>query len=159
MFEEDNPYKIKKSLELLGIENIPNESFVLNEISKYIFGKKMTSVSKTLERVFDINLDYKYYFSDFLKYGINLNKDEIDWWEFNTILNAILLDENSAMSTVIGYRTYKKPPENPKTQASERHRAYMNLKRKYALPNNTNTGKGLEKLWGYLEKKVGDNKA
>ena len=62
------------------------------------------------------------------------------------------------MSTVISYRTYKKPPENPKTQASERHRAFMDLKRKYSLPNNIYAGKGLEKLWSYLEKKVGDNK-
>ena len=127
---------------------------VLNEIAKYIFGKNQTAISKMQERVFDINLDYKYYFADFLKYGINLNKQDIDWWEFNSILSAILLDDKSAISTVIGYRTYKKPSDNPKVQADEMNKKYMELKMKYALPNKSNVDNGLQKLWGYLETKA-----
>lgn len=112
-----------------------------------------TQTGKNSEKIFDLNLDYKYYFCDFIKIGINLNTDEISWWEFNALLEGFFLDEKSTISTVLGYRTYKKPPSNPKTQEVNQHKFYMNMKRKYSLPVENNKI-GFDKMWNYLEKKV-----
>ena len=160
MFEEDNPFKVEKSLDLLGIEHTNNDRYVLNEISKYLFvdtnGKD--DIIKQEFRNFDINEDYQYYFPDFLKYNINLNSQEIDWWEFCKILDAIILDENTNMHKIIGYRTYEKPSDNIKTQQSKEHKFRLDMKRKYALKNNSNPNNGFEKLWDYVEKKAGEIK-
>ena len=44
----------------------------------------------------------------FLKLGIDLNKQDISWWEFDNLLEGILLTENTAIGKVLGYRTYEK---------------------------------------------------
>lgn len=157
MFAEENPQRIEKSLNLLGLTNVRNESLVLDEISKYIFeiGKKGTG--KKSKKNFDINYDYKFYFPDFLKYGVNLNKEDVDWWEFNKILDAILLDEHSNMFKVLQYRNYEKPIKNEKTRENIKHQQMMKLKEKYSLPSKSTDG--VEKLWNYLEKKAGENKS
>lgn len=130
----------------------------MNEISTYIFGKHSKGSNSHSKRNFDLNLDYKYYFVDFLRLGINLNTDEISWWEFQSILDGILLDENSTISKVIAFRIYEKPSKNIKTQEEKEHRYRMEMKRKYALPNPQGTLNGFEKMWNYVEKKVGENK-
>lgn len=158
LFEKKDPFKITKSLNLLELNDVDNKPFVLNEIAKYIFKKSNTYSYSHGERNFDIVLDYKYYFVDFMKYGINLNKDEIDWWEFDTILGGIMLDDKSTISRVISYRIYEKPPKSIKTQEEKEHKFRMQMKRKYALPSKSNVENGLEKLFNYVEKKAGDNK-
>ena len=35
----------------------------------------------------------------FYKLGIDLNKDDIDWWQFDTLLEGILLQKEGAMLT------------------------------------------------------------
>lgn len=120
----------------------------------YIFEPLKSSGEKT----FDLEQDYKYYYCDFRRIGINLNTEEIPWWEFNTLLEGFFLDEKSTISTVLGYRTYKKPSSSIKTQESNLNKFYMDMKRRYALKMPTKDTKGFEKLWGYLEKKVGDTK-
>lgn len=156
LFEEDNPYKVEKSLELLGIKDVPNQIIVLNEISNYLFDTKNDKGRKS-EKTFDLNYDYRYYYVDFRRFGINLNKEDINWWEFNVLLEGIMLDEHSTMSKIMEYRTYKKPSKSTKTQESERHKFMMNMKRKYSLPIIQNSN-GFNKLWNYLEQKVGENK-
>lgn len=156
LFEKNDPFKVEKSLKLLNLEVKNNKEYVLNEIAKYIFNPK-SGKSSTSECNFDLNYDYKYYFVDFLRLGINLNKQDIDWWEFDSALGGIMLDDKSTISTVIGYRTYKKPSKSMKTQQEEHHRFMMKQKQKYSLPIPQNK-RGFEKMWNYLEKKVGDNK-
>lgn len=149
---------IENCLELLGISEIEqNEAeFILDEVSKYIFN--VNERHSNGEKTFDLELDYKYYFVDFLKLGINLNTDEISWWEFDAILEGLFLDENSNLSKMLAYRLYEKPPKNIKTQEEREHRFRMQMKRKYALPSKIKVGNNLEKLWNYAEKKAGDNK-
>lgn len=143
---------------MLGIENIENKQYVLNEISNYVFGKQNSYSAKIKEKNFDINSDYEYYFPDFLKYGINLNKQDIDWWEFQKVLNSIMLNKDSTISTIISFRTYEKPPKNLKTQEEKEHKFRMEMKRKYALPNPQKIENGFDKMWSYVEKKAGENK-
>ena len=148
---------VKESCKLLGLDGLSsNESeFILNEITKYVFDTKGNNSGK---KTFDLNLDYKYYFVDFLRLGINLNKDDISWWEFDAILEGIFLDENSTLSKMMSYRLYEKPPKNPKQQELNENKFRMKMKAKYALPNEDNSNKALGKLWNYLEKKAGDSK-
>lgn len=154
LFEEDNPFKYEKSLKILGLDIKKNQKYILNEISKYLFNPQSSGkVSK--ERNFDLNYDYKYYYVDFRRLGINLNKEDIDWWEFNSLLDGFLLDDNSTISKVISYRTYTKPSKSIKTQEEQKHRFMMKMKNKYSLPIIQNT-KGFENMWRYLESKVGD---
>lgn len=157
LFETENPQRIKKSLQILGIENINNEAYILDEITKYLFDvNSKKGIGKSKKKNFDINYDYRFYFPDFLKYGINLNKDDIDWWEFTKILDAILLDKNSNMYKVMEYRNYEKPIKSQKARENIKHQQMIKLKNKYALPQRNEIG--IEKLWGYLEKKVGEGK-
>ena len=145
-------------MELLGITDLkPSEQqFVLDEISKYIFNTNERHSKGT--KTFDLNYDYKFYYVDFLRLGINLNCDEISWWEFDAILESLFLDEKSNLSKMMSYRLYEKPPKNAKTQEEKEHRFQMEMKRKYALPNTEKTEDSLSKLWGYVEKKAGGNK-
>ena len=149
---------IENCLELLGIDEIePNEAeFVLDEVSKYIFN--VNERHSNGEKTFDLELDYKYYFVDFLKLGINLNTDEISWWEFDAILEGLFLDENSNLSKMLAYRLYERPPKNIKTQEEREHRFRMQMKRKYSLPSKIKIENNLEKLFNYVEKKAGENK-
>ena len=154
LFEEDNPYKCERALELLGLDIKENQRYILNEISKYLFNPQ--NGGKTLkERNFDLNYDYKYYYVDFRRLDINLNKQDIDWWEFDSLLEGFMLDDNSTISKVLYYRTYTKPSKSIKTQEEQRHRFMLKMKDKYSLPIIQNTN-AFEKMWGYLEKKVGD---
>lgn len=150
--------RVAECLNILGINDLVEEEqiFVLNEIAEYVFNtnKKASSSKKT----FDLNLDYKYYFVDFLTFGINLNTDDVPWWEFDAILEAIMLDDKSTISRVLSYRLYEKPPKNAKVQEEKRHRFMMEMKRKYSLPETLNPEQGLEKLWNYVEKKAGESK-
>ena len=145
-------------LELLGINDIEpaDKEVVLDEVAKYVFN--VNERHSNGEKTFDLNLDYKYYFVDFLKLGINLNTDEISWWEFDAILEGLFLDENSNLSKMLAYRLYEKPPKSAKTQEEREHKFRMQMKRKYALPNKQNIENGLEKLFNYVEKKAGENK-
>ena len=148
---------VKESCKLLGLDGLSsNESeFILNEITKYVFDTKGNNSGK---KTFDLNLDYKYYFVDFLRLGINLNKDDISWWEFDAILEGIFLDENSTLSKMMSYRLYEKPPKNPKQQELNEHKFRMKMKAKYTLPIEEASNDALGKLWTYLEKKAGGSK-
>ncbi len=148
-------FKIKKGLELLGfneIVDLETAGYILNEITNYIFDTSNQTVG---EKLFDLEQDYKYYYYDFLRVGINLNKD-ISWWEFDTILEGIMLTENTAIGKVLGYRTYKPPTKNSKQYENEERKFYNEMKQKYALKSDKKINNGLEKLWNNLEQKVGE---
>lgn len=153
LFRDNSPFKVRKSLELLGLSS--NSSFLLNKISIYLFGRNGNNNAGNGSKNFDINLDYEYYYPDFLKYGIDLNTDRVDWWKFNKVLASILLDKNSNMYQIISFRLYEKPSKNIKVQEEKEHKAKIKLKQKYSLKDNSQNG--LEKLWNYVEKKAGDN--
>jgi len=155
-------FKITKALEILKIKteiSYETKQFLLNEIIKYLFNTKYKT--KTEKQVFDYEYDYKYYFYDFLKLGINLNKDDISWWEFDSILGGLFLEKHSAIGQVIQYRTYEKPTKNQKVNEQKEEVFYREKKKQYELPKVTyNIDEGLSKLWGYAEsqvKKVGDD--
>lgn len=143
--------KIEKSCKLL---NIPNNRFYLDGVFKYIFDN---SGKKPKEKTFDYDYDFKYYYADFKAIGIDLLKDDINWFEFSNMLRKFILSDNSCIAKVLEYRTYEKPSENMKTQEAKIHKNKMELKREYALPTKKNIDGSLDKMWNFIEKKVGDN--
>lgn len=152
LFDEKDKNKFELSMKILGLDNLPIE--YLDEIFKYIFKDNKNNG----KRVFDYEEDYKYYYYDFYKLGIDLNKNDISWWQFDAILEGLFLDTHSAIGQVIQYRTYEKPTKNIKASESKEHRFYMDKKRQYMLPaKKTNTSKGFNSMWNILEKKVGEN--
>jgi len=135
--------------------SIETKEYLLDEVIKYLFDITQKSTEK---KVFDYEHDFKYYFYDFLKLGINLNTDDVSWWEFDSILEGLFLDSHCSIGQVIQYRTYEKPSKNPKISEAKENKFYMDKKRQYALPlEKSNAGEGLEKLWNYVEKKAGDD--
>lgn len=149
-------YQVKYGLEILGIEvEEEYQETVLNEISLYLFDNSKTEQNG--KKVFDFELDYEYYWVDFLEKGINLNKDEISWWEFDKILGGLFLQEHSKIGKVIQYRTYKKPTKNNKVAESEEHKFYLEKQRQYALPleENNDVDKSIDNLWNFLSSKTG----
>lgn len=158
LMKDESEESICESAKLLGIDdlNFNDQIVVLDEVTKYVFD--VNERHSTNEKTFDLNLDYKYYFTDFLRLGINLNFDEISWWEFDAILEGLFLDENSILSKMLNFRLYEKPPKNAKAQEDKEHKFRMKMKQKYSLPSQENPDFGLQKLWNYVEKKAGDNK-
>lgn len=149
LFGSDYPeqFKLKKGLELIGVDTY--EPIILDEVSKYLFNTKTTNNG---EKVFDYYLDYKYYYTDFLRLGINLNND-ISWWEFDTILEGLMLVDNTTIGKVLQYRTYQKPPKNYKTSEANEEKFYQKMKRQYALPQETKVDENLDRMWNYLQTK------
>lgn len=157
--KENTQDSIEKSLQILGVNGLSQQEqvSVLDEITKYIFDINQKHSSS--EKTFDFYYDYGYYFSDFIeKYGINLNKDEVSWWEFDKLLDWCFRDKNSSLYNHMEFRMYKKPSKNVKTAEAEEHKYRMKMKQIHALPLQLDSQKGLEKLWNYVEKKAGDNK-
>jgi hypothetical protein len=158
LFSSDLPYKykIEKGIGLLGLDlDVPlqDKEFILNEVTQYVF-KMQTQQG---EKILDLEHDFKYYYTDFLKLGIDLNKQDISWWEFDNILEGILLQGNSTLGKVLEYRTYEKPTGNYKTHEQREHKFNMEKKRQYSLPKPKSVENGLEKLWKYTEGKVNIN--
>lgn len=138
-------FKHRKGLEILGVEvDKKDRSFVLDEIAKYIFNTQ--SKVQGGAKVFDLEQDYKYYWADFKKLGIDLNTDKISWWEFDTILEAIFLQEHSTIGKVIQYRTYEKPNGNYKMSEQKEHTFYLQKKKEYALKGNDDRTKSENNL-------------
>ena len=154
-------FKINKILEILGFAEeglaLETKSFLVNEILSYIF--KPNESTSNGKKIFDIYLDYRYYYYDFYKLGIDLNKDDIDWWQFDALLEGILLQKESAILTVLGYRSYKKPSGNIKTIQAEEHKYYLEKQRQYALPTEEKEIEdGFNKMWEYLESQQKNDK-
>lgn len=154
-------FKINKILEILGFTEedlaLETKSFLVNEILSYIF--KSNESTSNGKKIFDIYLDYRYYYYDFYKLGIDLNKDDIDWWQFDTLLEGILLQKEGAMLQVLGYRSYKKPSGNIRVYQNEEHQYYLSKQRQYDLPTEEKEIEdGFNKMWEYLESQQKNDK-
>ena len=113
-----------------------------------------TNQSNNGESLFDTELDFKYYYYDFLKLGIDLLEEDIEWNKFNYILDGLLLTENTAIGKVVGFRSYKAPTKIDKynREEVEYNRKMKNL---YSLRKESKVENGLEKMFNYIEKKAG----
>lgn len=104
--------------------------------------------------MFDYDLDFKYYYADFKGLGIDLIEQDLDWFKFNSVLKKVLLDKNSLISTIIGYRAYEKPTKNYKAQEAKIHKEMLRLKREYSLPQRKEFSENnISKMWNFIQRK------
>lgn len=155
LFEEDDVLKIEKSCNILGLKQ--TDINILDIILQYILE---TNTNNNEKRIFDYDLDFKYYYADFLEYGIDLLQEDISWYKFSSILRKIILNSNCLMYKIIEFRTYEKPMANMKMAEAQIHREKTKLKNEYSLPQKEqHIDYGFEKMWSYLTQKTngGDN--
>lgn len=82
------------------------------------------------EITFDMLLDFDAYFADFIEfYGINLLKEEVDFFEFKWLLAALFEKESSAIVQRASYRSYTKE----KTDSAKYAQYMYNNRKRYAL--------------------------
>ena len=149
LFEENDILKIEKSCNILGLQK-PSAK-ILDEILKYVL-EPGSGTNK--EKVFDYELDFKYYYADFKELGIDLIDEDIDWYKFNSILRKIMLNKNSLLSQIIDFRTYEKPSSS-KTAEAKIHKERTRLKNEYRLlQNKNNLDNNFNKMWGFITQKV-----
>lgn len=149
LFEDNDVLKIEKSCNILGLQK-PNAK-ILDEILRYVL-ESGSGTNK--EKVFDYDLDFKYYYADFKELGIDLINEDIDWYKFNSILRKIMLNKSSLLSQIIDFRTYEKPSSS-KTAEAKMHKERTRLKNEYRLPQKKNNlDNNFNKMWGFITKKA-----
>ena len=106
-------------------------NYDINVVLNYIFKNKWGSGSGSGEKVFCYFADYDLVWYEFKKnLNIDLNKDEMGWWEFMSTLEALMLTKNS-LSKRIGYRCTKIPIRNKDN--NEQVDFLVSMKNKYTL--------------------------
>lgn len=93
--------------------------------------KKAVKKAKPEQRIYDYDVDAGLIYAAFLQqYRIDLTKDDLHWWQFIALFNA--LSSDCELCRIMGYRAAD--PSKIKNSA-ERSRI-ARLKAKYALPCN-----------------------
>ena len=151
-FEYAEQQKVNEVIELLIPEldiDIPNKVDLINSI----FNSLQKAVKSDGKRTIDFKIDYRLIWDSFKSARqMDLNKDKINWWEFNSMLEGIFLEGNASICKVVGFRTEKLP------KADKYNKDYINfvkqMKLKYRLKNENK--EGLSILYNYLNEKVGE---
>lgn len=145
--DENDMRKYNEILRTLKID----EPIKLDGLMDYIFTSRfIPTSSKSGVRQFDYLKDYDLLYAIFRKdYGINLQTDNLQWWEFTFILEEIMLGDNS-LTRRMGFRAYKEPK---KIDDSNRDydKAHKNLRLQYNITEQ-DVDKELGKMFKSLEK-------
>lgn len=127
----------------------------LDKVLTWIFSDRFVGTkSSTSVEAFKYLGDYDLVYSLFRKeYGINLEKEEVDWWEFTSMFNELLCCEN-ALTRRMGYRGYVVPSD---TKGREEEVTFnLNQKLKYSYkPKKENIDKEMGKLFNSLSRMGG----
>ncbi len=133
-FDEQKVVRIFKYL------NTPRYTYVDREKNLYAKmlekGKISQEEYKELiksKETFSYHADYDIIYGQFLeKYGINLQKDNIHWFEFTALLENLLLDDNNVINKRIRARAFE-PASGDSEQAKNHNKYWQALKDKYSL--------------------------
>ncbi len=112
---------------MLGIPYDLDINLLLNEI----FESRFKGESSDSKKTFDYLKDFDLIYSMFLRYyNIDLVDNDLHWWKFTALLEAIILEDN-ALSKRIGYRATKIPKADKYNKDQRQH--IINMKNRYAL--------------------------
>ena len=119
--------EIKKALSL------PDEITDVKKVFEYL-NHDARGTSEGGKSNFDHVKDYRYVYPSFKQlYNIDLNHEDITWWEYKMMLEGCLFND-CMLSRVIDIRTKKIPPKaDQETKAS-----ISSLKHKYMLRQENN---------------------
>ena len=90
-----------------------------------------SSGKKTVKKIYDYEHDSEIIFASFMKsYGINLQRDNLHWWEFKSLFDNI--DEDSKLYKIMEIRSVNL------NQINDKHKKnyYKKMKDLYKLPDN-----------------------
>lgn len=108
---------------------------IAEQIVRYLF-TDVRGTSTEGKKNFDHNQDYRYIVPSFMQlYGINLERDDITWYEYKTMLEGCFLNP-CTLSKVIGFRTMELPKDS-KGKAD-----ILDIKAKYRLKSEDSNGIG-----------------
>jgi hypothetical protein len=90
-----------------------------------------------LDQVIDYKQDYSVIWDTLKAHrGVDLNKDDISWIEFQHLLHGTLLEGVGGLCKVLEYRSYEKPPEGKnaaKQMERKQHEHRMKMKSLYRI--------------------------
>lgn len=142
----DDTTKIMRILETLNIKEMVEVDKLLN----YVFQPRYVGTNSSNVKAFDYLKDYDLLYAIFRKdYNINLQTDNVQWWEFTFILEEIMLG-NNALTKRIEFRSYEAPSKITKDNAKQ-HKAYSNMKLKYNIEEQ-DVNKAVGKMFKSLER-------
>ena len=113
----------------------------IEQVFAYLFHDSRGK-SKGGKSNFDNILDYRYVYQSFKQvYNVDLNKDDITWWEYSSMLEGCFNTE-CMLSTVIKYRDMTIPPK----ASEENKQSILSLKHKYMLRTESQNVGGMFSL-------------
>ena len=90
-----------------------------------------SSGKKTVKKIYDYEHDSEIIFASFMKsYGINLQRDNLHWWEFKSLFDNI--DEDSKLYKIMEIRSVNLSQVKDK----DKKNYYKKMKDLYKLPDN-----------------------
>ena len=90
-----------------------------------------SSGKKTVKKIYDYEHDSEIIFASFMKsYGINLQRDNLHWWEFKSLFDNI--DEDSKLYKIMEIRSVNLNQVKDK----DKKNYYKKMKDLYKLPDN-----------------------
>ena len=110
-------------------DKVPDNPEWVEAAMEFLISKNATPNGRAdaCEKAIDLVLDGDYIVAAFQQaYGIDLTSCDMHWHRFKALLNGI--PEDTMLSRIMGYRTYRKPPEDREAEMQRR-------KREWALPD------------------------
>lgn len=110
-------------------DKVPDDPDWVDAAMEFLLSKNATPNGRAdaCEKAIDLVLDGDYIVAAFQQaYGIDLTSCDMHWHRFKALLNGI--PEDTMLSRIMGYRTYRKPPYDREAEMQRR-------KREWALPD------------------------
>lgn len=143
----------EKTINVYEILGIPFKSDI-NKVLEYIFNSKFKNVGKG-KKVFCYFQDFDLIYANILRlYKIDIIRDDLNWFEFNSMIEDIMMTENS-LSKRVGYRAMKMPKATKYNK--EEIEFYRDMKDKYRLgikQNKEELNDGMRSIFNMLKGKA-----
>ena len=111
------------------LDRVPDDPEWLEAAVEFLASENATprKSPRSGPKALDLLLDGDYITAAFQQaYGIDLTSCDMHWHRFKALLNGI--PEDTMLSRIMGYRTYRKPPDDREAEMQRR-------KREWALPD------------------------
>lgn len=134
--EVEDRNKLIKVLRLFFGDDIPRNTDVAVEKISWFYNcgmdpeeKRSKDGKRSKKRIYDFDYDADYIYAAFMQqYGVNLQTDEIHWWEFRAMFKS--LRDDTEFVKIMGYRCIQINNNMTKSQKE----FYQNMKTLHALP-------------------------
>lgn len=126
-------------IECCNVLGIDHDDKLLSEVIEYVFYDKRHSFGGN-DQTLDFEQHYDIIWSTFKMQGINLNVDDITWWEFAALLESFMLVDTLPVTKLVS-KLSEKPPKATKDNG-DYLRGLANFKLRYGIKTNVSDGLG-----------------